>query len=335
MASKQISLSIASPLTHRRDALVIKGDQGRTKVRWLVEATIFLVLLLQITKQPAHEYSIRFPKVLPGSSETNPPTFHYIHTTDAKSFHRRSLRSIESVFYHHPTSRVIVHIPHDGATTGLHSDLTNDPFLPLQKAGYNVTVRPFQLASLVEAALSQDGSIVSRRKAEKWMNTKIMKNFLGKNWYVDISDLARLLILYTEGGTYVDTDVIVVKPLTGLKNNVGFEAPGRPNNAALKFDRGNQFLGDCLNEYFSTYVSSTTTWGYVGPRLLKRVFMRKYESCQLPHRVEEKMLGKTDTNCPVTVLWQDAFYPDLSNCYVETEDVSIQRRLVVDEKKFL
>jgi hypothetical protein len=234
------------------------------------------------------------------------------------------MRAIESVFYHHRDARVIVHIPQDGDTIGLHSDLTNKPFLRLQNAGYNVTVQPFQLKTLVDAAISQSNSIVDSRRAENWMKTKILPNVLGKSWYMDISDLVRLLVLYTQGGMYMDTDVIVTRPVDKLQNVIGFERPDGPASAILKFEKGNTFLGECINEYFAKYVSSTYAWGYVGPKLFKRVYKRKYPHCQLPDPPprNDPKLGKVDPSCPVVVLWKEAFSPDVENCFVHTPNVS-------------
>ena len=249
--------------------------------------------------------------------------FHFIHTTDEASFHRRSLRAVESVFFHHPNATVLIHVPDDGETIGLTSDMTNRPFWQLIDAGYDVTIQRFKVKPLVETALSQEGSEVKRRHAEKWMNTKILPNLFGKAWPVDISDLVRLLLLYTKGGMYLDTDVIVVNPLSELPDSIGFERPGGPNNAVMKFTSpGNTFVAYAINEYFTTFRSSTYSWGFVGPRLLRRVFERKYKACQVPDFVQGRRVIAVDPSCPVTFLWKDAFYPDINQCLTSSSDVS-------------
>jgi hypothetical protein len=130
---------------------------------------------------------------------------------------------------------------------------------------------------------------------------------------------------------YMDTDVIVIRPLDQLDNVIGFERPDGPASGVLKFAKGNAFLGDCINEYFATYKSNTHSWGYVGPNLLKRIYQGKYPECQLPDAPpnNDPKQGKVDPACPVVILWKDAFYPNVDNCFVVTPNVSEARFLFV------
>ena len=116
----------------------------------------------------------------------------------------------------------------------------------------------------------------------------------------------------------MDTDVIVVKPLDQLHNVVGFAQNDKlVNNAVLIFDKGNSFLADCINEYFSTF--KTEVWGFNGPQLLTRVLKREpYNTCLDRAKKEQKGEKQASTvsshilgakNCPVSILKEEAFYP--------------------------
>jgi hypothetical protein len=269
------------------------------------------------------------PKLLKQSQANEPHLlFHFIHSKGP--FHRRNIRVIESVFYHHPKAIVIVHVPKDG-NIGLVSDLTSDPFIPLQNAGYNVTVQGFQLEPLINAVLSQEGSTVKEIRAKRWMRTKIIRHFMDLMWYIDISDLARYLVVYHYGGVFMDTDLVMVKPVDVLENVIGLERENSPNNAFLAFRKGNAFIADCINEYFLHYRPATEIWGYNGPRLVGRVFdnANYHPNCSIPspdwERIHRMQKGNNDPfSCPVRVLWKDAFYPDIGsvNCFVVNEHVS-------------
>jgi hypothetical protein len=205
--------------------------------------------------------------------------------------------------------------------------MTEKPLKKVQKLGYNITVRGFQLQPLIDAAVALPDSLVNPPKAEEWMSTKILRNFLGNAWYADIADLVRLLLLYTEGGVYLDTDVLVAKPLDHLRYHIGFQNPDSPNNAVMVFrDKGNAFVGECINEYFANYISNTNSWGYMGPQLLQRVWKRKYKHCQLPDPPQQITQQNANTqipSCPVVVLWTAAFSPPtLDKCYVPSLKVS-------------
>ena len=355
------------------------------------------------------------------SSSSTSSVFHFIHTTSSKDLlsNKRFVRCLESVFYHHhhhhhggsnnATTSIILHVPQDEDNIGLHTEFTNDeqrtllgPFLD---AGYNITIRPFQLKQLMDQAMNMNtnrnvkSSVTSRgsssssicsinhQRAQSWFNIQRIQNFMTKNWYVDVSDLVRLLILYMYGGTYLDTDVIVVKPLDNLPpNTIGYERQyndqynneyeygdnneqrhkqhhhrflnGEVNNAVLvNFQIGNEFVCDCLNEYFLSYKSSTFVWGYVGPRLFQREVSRsKYRrilsisssdgagngaNCEVSSSSLQSLAYNDDNriydssvvipfmtgsvsnhydSCPVVILWKDAFYVDIAGneCLIPT-----------------
>jgi len=84
-----------------------------------------------------------------------------------------------------------------------------------------------------------------------------------------MTDLLRLVVLYEEGGVYLDTDVLVVRSLAPLGNVLGYQDSHHVNGAVLKFERRSEYLRACIQEFLATY--DPTKWGFNGPGLLTRV----------------------------------------------------------------
>ena len=242
-------------------------------------------------------------------------TFHFIHTTDHTTFRPQNVRVIESVFYHHPNAKVILHFIDRNM-------MTLRPLLRIRdEAGYNLQLKEHHLENLIQTAIDMPNSAINEEAARSWMS-KIEIYRKEKYWYAQYSDGLRLLFLYTQGGVYMDTDVIVVKPLDQLHNVAGFASNAKlVNNAVLIFDKGNSFLGDCINEYFSTF--KTEVWDFNGPQLLTRVQKREpYSSCQ--DRAAKRIADATSSSmsigykncladapevCSVEILEEAAFSP--------------------------
>ncbi|GMH31024.1 hypothetical protein Nepgr_032867 [Nepenthes gracilis] len=86
------------------------------------------------------------------------------------------------------------------------------------------------------------------------------------------SELVRLAALYKYGGVYLDSDIIVLNPLSSLNNSVGLEdvPTGSPlNGAVMAFRKHSPFLMECLSEFYSTYDENLLRWN--GADLLTRV----------------------------------------------------------------
>ena len=203
---------------------------------------------------------------------------HFIHTTDESSFKLHNLLAIESVLYHHPNANVIVHVPpskkeqqeqdvdegrrerqqrRDDNDEDDKLMMSDQPLRPLINAGYNVKIQKLDIKSLLQQVISitatantaneEEGhafatsnDLVDTTKIQQFINRMEQYEYYAPNWYVDVSDLARLLLLYVYGGIYLDTDVIVVKPLVVVdvedmntngnnNNNKRYTAP-LPNN---------------------------------------------------------------------------------------------------------
>ncbi|OEL35438.1 hypothetical protein BAE44_0003545 [Dichanthelium oligosanthes] len=98
---------------------------------------------------------------------------------------------------------------------------------------------------------------------------------LGQN----LSNLLRLALLYRYGGVYIDADIVVLRPFSGLRNAIGAqavdEATGgwrRLNNAVMVFDRAHPLLREFIAEFAAAFDGNK--WGHNGPYLVSRVAAR-------------------------------------------------------------
>ncbi|KAL8213680.1 hypothetical protein R6Q57_003129 [Mikania cordata] len=113
----------------------------------------------------------------------------------------------------------------------------------------------------------------------------------------NLSNIIRLAILYKYGGVYIDTDFVILKDFSGLRNSIGAQSASlsgnwtRLNNAVLIFDKKHLLLYKFMDEFAWTFDGNK--WGYNGPYLVSRVV--------------EREAAKRELN--FTVLHQKVFYP--------------------------
>lgn len=85
------------------------------------------------------------------------------------------------------------------------------------------------------------------------MNKYVEQAYEAKK-FMYVSDYARLLALYNEGGLYLDTDCLVKKDFSPLMSkNSAFTGYGGDNREiaahALAFQKGDPFIKECLDSY--------------------------------------------------------------------------------------
>ncbi|XP_075515945.1 uncharacterized protein At4g19900-like [Primulina tabacum] len=119
----------------------------------------------------------------------------------------------------------------------------------------------------------------------------LLKNTSGETWLKDIkngtrdpgviplsqnlSNLIRLAVVYRYGGVYLDTDFIVLKDLSVLRNSIGAQSVdvhgnwSRLNNALLAFDKKHPLVYKFIEEFATTF--NGNKWGHNGPCLVSRV----------------------------------------------------------------
>ncbi|KAI3818749.1 hypothetical protein L1987_12566 [Smallanthus sonchifolius] len=184
--------------------------------------------------------------------------------SSSNSFNQRAIHSIESVFKSHPNACLLI------VSNSLDSIKGRQILKPFTDKGFRVT------------SISPDFTFLFKNTtAESWFSRLIRGQIrtgdiaLGQN----ISNLLRLCLLYKYGGVYIDSDVIVLRSFTKLKNSIGAQSMGpnsktwsRLNNAVMVFDKMHPLLYKFIEE-FSLSVNGNK-WGHNGPYMVSRVVSR-------------------------------------------------------------
>lgn len=132
-----------------------------------------------------------------------------------------------------------------------------------------------------------------------------------------MSDYLRLMILYKEGGIYLDTDVQVLKSFTPLleeKAFLSYESSGNIGTGIIGAEKNNPLISKLLDFYDNEIWSMDI---YINPMIFSYV-MGKFDSESLPYvifpqeyfspldinyRVKDKMVGTENT---YTIHWYNA-----------------------------
>ncbi|XP_022720233.1 uncharacterized protein At4g19900-like [Durio zibethinus] len=166
----------------------------------------------------------------------------------------RHQRGLESLLPQHRDACVMVF------SETIELDFFKDSFV---KDGYKVAVAMPNLDEL----LKDTPTHVFASVWFEWRKTKF--------YPTHYSELVRLAALYKYGGIYIDSDIIVLKPLLALNNSVGLEdqlAGSSLNGALMAFRKQSPFIMECLEEFYLTYDDTQLRWN--GADLLSRVAKR-------------------------------------------------------------
>ncbi|PSS10258.1 Alpha 1,4-glycosyltransferase domain protein [Actinidia chinensis var. chinensis] len=180
------------------------------------------------------------------------------------SFRDRELFTVESLFRSHPHGCLII------VSNSMDSSRGIEILRPFLDKGFHVN------------SISPDFDyLLKHTVAESWFNRLRKGNVdpgevsLGQN----LSNLLRLALLYKFGGVYIDTDVILLKSLSKLRNVIGAQTIdletgnwSRLNNAVMVFDKGHPLLYKFIEEFALTFDGNK--WGHNGPYLVSRVVSR-------------------------------------------------------------
>ena len=197
-----------------------------------------------------NQHRLVFHLIFSTSEESTLSIFYSLKRMSGK-FNWRHLRSIESIFHHHPNAQVIIYS----------NTLSENTLNVLVEAGYSIKVQRYCLETMLRGTIAE-GFI-----------KKLSKARIGSFWYSHQTDLLRFFLLYTYGGIYMDTDIILVKPVDTLKmNTIAWEDDKMNllNGAFAKFEKGNLFLETCLKELVKNYRADL--WGQNCPKLLTRIY---------------------------------------------------------------
>ncbi|XP_028554606.1 uncharacterized protein At4g19900 [Dendrobium catenatum] len=170
------------------------------------------------------------------------------------SFGVRHQRGLESLLHHHRNACVLL----------FSETIELDFFKDFVKDGFRIAVVMPNLDEL----LKDTPAHVFASAWFEWRKTKY--------YPLHYSELVRLAALYKYGGVYLDSDLIVLKPLYSLRNSVCVDdqrgGDSTYSGAVMAFERHSPFVKECLTEFFSTYDDTLLTWN--GANLLTRVIKR-------------------------------------------------------------
>lgn len=178
----------------------------------------------------------------------------------------RHQRGLESLFAQHRDACVVVF------SETIELDFFKDSFV---KDGYKVAVAMPNLDEL----LKDTPTHVFASVWFEWRKTRF--------YATHYSELVRLASLYKYGGIYLDSDIIVLKPLLALNNSVGLEdqlAGSSLNGALMAFRKQSPFIMECLKEFYLTYDDTQLRWNGADllSRVAKRVLNKKNISIKQP-----------------------------------------------------
>ncbi|KAL1193638.1 hypothetical protein V5N11_017533 [Cardamine amara subsp. amara] len=241
-----------------------KNTTSRDRIAWLrLHLHEFEVFNSTNLSEQFHQ------RVLKSLDEKCEVRFFMTWFSPADFFGKRELLAVESVFKSHPQGCLMI------ASGSLDSLQGYNILKPLLDRGYKVFAATPDISLLLE-----------NTPAKAWFQE--MKSFKRDPGRIPISqnlsNLARLAILYKYGGVYLDTDFIVTRSFKGLKNSIGAQTVvegdsknwTRLNNAVLIFDKYHPLLYSFIEEFASNFDGNK--WGHNGPYLVTRVVQRAQET---------------------------------------------------------
>lgn len=128
----------------------------------------------------------------------------------------------------------------------------------------------------------------------KHYQNKFFKDALRKKKYAFVSDYIRVKVLYEFGGIYLDTDMLLLKPINTLLNYnffSGFEVEDRVNYALFGGIKKHMFFFEMLNYY------NKTEFDEFNPPIITHAFKNVINSTTLK---ENEILFKPDCFYPLT-----------------------------------
>ena len=143
------------------------------------------------------------------------------------------MRCIESVFRHHPTSRLFIYS----------NTIEQSEFDVLTEVGFHVTLVNYQVSDIVQQIpLNEFYDQFAQTTNDDASVKKIMREH----------GVLKLLLLYINGGVYLAENTIILKPIDFSQNNVlSLDSKSNVNPWMLNFEKNHKFIFEAL-EMFST-----------------------------------------------------------------------------------
>jgi lactosylceramide 4-alpha-galactosyltransferase len=222
--------------------------------------------------------------------------FHLVWTTPIYKFEPWRAVAIERICHYHPASSVYIY---SNTLKG-----TMPVLETLLVRGCNVTVWPIDRQLFIDSPL-----LGWWADHEKQIATLEKDGHASEKPYLHahLSDVLRLWVLYKHGGVYLDFDVYLLRPLTGLANFASQEDGKSINNAVMGFEKGHPVMEQAVNSIPNRY--NPSCWGCIGPGLLTSIL--KDLNATKPGAVcmQDAENMRHRKRCLVNVYQQQAFYP--------------------------
>ena len=203
-------------------------------------------------------YLVSFWRLAGQSDRSDDPT-QFLSTINVRSF--------ESLFYIYPNCRLHLHYNKKAEV-----DLHHPRLKPLLDAGYNITLLPYDPVKHLRTAAKMSARIdglINGTLAKTYIVLIKPKYAKEKFWYSNEANLLRLCLLYTVGGTYLDTDVILTRSIDSIDNVVAGSKSKSIHCAVLRFTKpGNAYLAATIQNFMKHY--NGEKWGNNGPSAFRR-----------------------------------------------------------------
>ncbi|KAK1266538.1 hypothetical protein QJS04_geneDACA000516 [Acorus gramineus] len=231
----------------------------------------------------SRRFSEKAQEFFNGSSPKCQVRFFMTWISPLESFGEREFFTVESLFKSHPKACLFI------VSDSLDSPAGARLLAPLVSLGFRVSAASPDFAYLFKSTVAEAWFDRLRQGKVDPGEVSLAQN---------LSNLLRLAILYKFGGVYIDSDVIVTKSFSKLRNTIGAQTIdaqtgnwSRLNNAVMIFDKKHPLLYKFIEEFALTFDGNK--WGHNGPYLVSRVV--------------ERVSGRPGFD--FTVLPPPAFYP--------------------------
>ncbi|WZZ29389.1 hypothetical protein YC2023_012790 [Brassica napus] len=171
--------------------------------------------------------------------------FFMVWLSPANSFGPREMLAVDTLFTTNPGACLVI------LSNSLDSPRGSTILKPLLDQGFNLVAVTLDIPFLVK-----------NTPAEAWLK-KLKSGKMDPGSIplsMNPSDLTRLAVLYKYGGIYLDTDIIFLNSMTGLRNAIGAQSLHprtkrwtRLNNAVMVFDLHHPLMREFLQEYSTTF----------------------------------------------------------------------------------
>ncbi|KAK1420083.1 hypothetical protein QVD17_21402 [Tagetes erecta] len=249
------------PLLRKSHSFPLESEDFPVKNKKILEELTFLQSTEQLRRG---EFRAKVKQFFSKNESSCKVRFFMTWISSLNSFGQKEFHSIETLFNTNPKGCLLI------VSNSMDTIKGKQILKPFLEKGFRVT------------AISPDlNYLFKNTMAEPWF-LKLTKGDLDVGYVPfgqNLSNLIRLCLLYKFGGVYLDTDVLVLKSFSKLKNSIGAQTLdleskkwSRLNNAVMVFDKMHPLVYKFIEEYALTF--NGNKWGHNGPYLVSRVISR-------------------------------------------------------------